>query len=79
MLILKWYAYFFFSKVDTQSIITFCKFEIAQLEKGIELRGTGLQNLILNLMISTFYMSHLLAEKVYFNIYIWNCISLSNL
>ena len=47
------------SSVSAQSIPAFSVCGIAELEKSIGLRRIGLQDLILNLEILRFYMSHL--------------------
>ena len=60
VLTLKWCASFLVSNVATQSIPAFSVCGIAEFKRSIVLRRIGLQDLILNLKILTFYMSHLL-------------------
>ena len=47
----------------TQSIHVFCACCTAELERSNGWRGIGLEDLTLNLVIPTFYMSHLLTER----------------
>ena len=63
VLTLKWCASFLVSNVGTQSILAFSLRGIAELERSIDLRRIDLQDLILNLEIPTFYMSHLLTGR----------------
>ena len=63
LLTLKWRASFLVSNVGTQNISAFSVSGIAEIERSIGLRPIGLQDLILNLEIVTFYMSHLLIGR----------------
>ena len=63
VLTLKWCASFLVSNVGTQSIPAFSVCGIAELERSIDLRRIGLQDLILNLQIPTLYMSHVVDRK----------------
>ena len=63
VLTLKWCSSFLVSNVGTQNITGFSVCGIVELERSIELRRVGLQDLIVNLEILTFYMSHLLTGR----------------